>query len=151
MIYLYTEKNSEKNYILYNDLYFNLHTSNLTMGQREKDAIWEIDHARLTEDNHIETKYGIGVLRNLSSGCKTYLNVIFNPDKIISAMECGANVLDKLFAMDNIHLFMSYPERFKISENTQICFNESEIVVGRHGYEKWWTVEYERRNAVEIS
>ena len=55
------------------------------------DIILDIDRANLTEDNHIETKYGIGLLRNLSSGCKSYLNVIFNPDKIVSAMECGAN------------------------------------------------------------
>lgn len=150
MIYLYTEKKAEEDYIIYNDRYFNLYTSNFKMGEREKEAIWEIDQAKLTDDNHIETKYGIGVLRNLSSGCKSYLNVLLNPDKVVSVMECGANVLCKLFELDNIHLFMSYPERFAISDEVQICFNGKDIVSGRHGYEKWWTEEYERRNADEI-
>lgn len=150
MIYLYTEKNSDKDYIMSNDQYFNLHTGNLPMGQREKEAIWEIDHAKLTADNHIETKYGVGILRNLSSGCKSYLNVILNPDKVVSAMECGANVLDKLFLLDDIKLFMSHPERFFIPDDVQICFNDNEIVTGRQGYERWWSAEYERRNEDDL-
>ena len=150
MIYLYTKTDLDKEYILLNDQYFNLHTSNQPMGQREKEAIWEIDHAKLTADKHIETKYGIGTLRNLSSGCKSYLNVIQNPDKVVSAMECGANVLSKLFLLDNIKLFMSHPERFDIPQNAQICFNDKEIVTGRQGYEQWWSDEYERRSENDL-
>lgn len=150
MIYLYTNINSGKEYIMSNNQYFNLNTSNLTMGPEEKAAIWDIDRAKLTADNHIETKYGVGILRNLSSGCKTYLNVIFNKDKVVSAMECGANVLGKLFLMDDIKLFMTYPQRFPIPSDKQICFNDSEIVTGRQGYEQWWSDEYERREQHDL-
>lgn len=55
------------------------------------------------------------------------------------------NVLDILFQMDEVHLYMSRPERFKIDEKTELCFNDKEIVTGRHGYETWWSAEYERR------
>ena len=41
------------------------------MSQREIDLIQQIDKAKLTPDKHIETKYGLGTIRNLSSGCKT--------------------------------------------------------------------------------
>ena len=41
------------------------------MSQKEIDLIWQIDEAKLTPDKHIETKYGLGTIRNLSSGCKT--------------------------------------------------------------------------------
>lgn len=145
MIYLYTEKQTSDSWILKNDLYFNLYTGNQPLTKEDKEAIALIDCARVTEDNHIETKYGLGTIRNLSSGCKTYLNITKNPDKVVSAEECGGNVLALLFKLDGIRLFMSHPERFPIEDKVQICFNGTEIVTGRSGYEKWWSEEYERR------
>ena len=64
--------------------------------------------------------------------------------------EIAANVLDKLFTLDDIRLYMSHPERFSINDNVQICFNDSDIVCGRHGYETWWSNEYERREKNDI-
>lgn len=143
MIYLYTEKQKSDNWILKNDLYFNLYTGNQPLTNEDRDAIAKIDGAKVTEDSHIETKYGLGTIRNLSSGCKTYLNTIKNPDKVICAEECGGNVLTLLFELDGIRLYMKRPERFHISEGTQICFNDKEVVTGRSGYEQWWSKVYE--------
>jgi hypothetical protein len=145
MIYLYTSKIKSEDWIIYNDSYFNLNTANQKLTDNDKEIISEIDSAKVTDDNHIETKYGLGTIRNLSSGCKTYLNVIKNPQKVVSAEECGGNVLEYLFKIDNIRLYMSHPERFDIDDNTQICFNDTDIVIGRKGYENWWSGEYERR------
>lgn len=145
MIYLYTQKEGKDDWILKNDLFFNLYTSNLPLTDADKEAISLIDAAKVTNDNHIETKYGIGTIRNLSSGCKTYLNILKNKGKVVSAEECGRNVLEKIFAMEDIHIFMSRPERFRIGDSVEICFNEKDIVVGKAGYEKWWSEEYERR------
>ncbi|WP_373216669.1 DUF4869 domain-containing protein [Ruminococcus sp. 5_1_39BFAA] len=145
MIYLYTEKQESDNWILKNDLYFNLYTSNLPFTEQDKRAVFQIDGARITEDKHIETKYGLGTVRNLSSGCKTYLNVIKNPDRVVSAKECGGNVLTLLFRLDGIHIYMDCPERFEIGKDTQIMINDKEIVVGKAGYEAWWSKEYKRR------
>ena len=41
------------------------------------DAV-DIQHIGSTAipDKHIETKYGLGTIRNLSSGCKTLLNIV---------------------------------------------------------------------------
>lgn len=150
LIYLYTEKKKEKNWILKNDLYFNLHTANLSFNEEDKKAIALIDCAVLTADNHIETKYGIGTIRNLSSGCKTYLNILKNPGMIVSAEECGANVLELIFKKDNIYIYMNYPERFPIGDDVRICFNDGEIVTGRSGYEHWWNREYERRREDDL-
>lgn len=145
MIHLYTKKQEAENWILKNDLYFNLYTGNQPCTEQDKKAIYQIDKAIVTEDNHIETKYGIGTIRNLSTGCKTYLNVLKNPGKIVSINECGGNVLEMLFKMDEIHLYMSFPERFEIGEDVHILFNEKDMVVGKRGYELWWNKEYERR------
>ena len=145
LVYIYTEKQKSEDWVLKNDLFFNLYTGNQPLTEEDKQAILKIDSAKVTEDNHIETKYGLGTIRNLSSGCKTYLNVIKNPGKVVSAEECGGNVLTMLFKLDNIKIYMNRPERFSIDDNVRICFNETEIVTGRKGYEQWWTGEYQRR------
>ena len=68
MIDIYTEKKESKDWILQNDLYFNLNTSNEEMSSNEINLIQQVDEAKLTSDKHIETKYGLGTIRNLSSG-----------------------------------------------------------------------------------
>ena len=150
MIYLYTDKQDSGKWILQNDLYFNLYTSNEKFTEEDKAVIWQIDHAKLTEDKRIETKYGLGTIRNLSSGCKTMLNVMKNPQKIVNADECGQNVLDILFSMDGILLYMSRPERIHIKEDVEICFNNIDIMTGRKGYEHWWSSEYARRDSDDL-
>jgi hypothetical protein len=145
MIDIYTEKKDSKEWILQNDLYFNLNTSNEEMTQKEINYIWQVDEAKLTMDKHIETRYGLGTIRNLSSGCKTLLNLVKHPDKVVCVEECGPNVLKIIFGMDNIKLYMSRPTLVEIPDNAKIRFNDSEIVTGSKGYNAWWSKEYERR------
>lgn len=147
MIDVYTEKRNSKDWILQNDLYFNLNTGNEEMSQTEIKLIWQVDEAKLTPDKHIETKYGLGTIRNLSSGCKTLLNIVKHPDKVVCVDECGPNVLKIIFAMDNIKIYMSRPTVFDISDDKKIRFNGSDIVTGSRGYNIWWSKEYERREA----
>ena len=132
MIDIYTNKIDSKDWILQNDLYFNLNTGNEEMSQKEIDLIWQIDEAKLTPDKHIETKYGLGTIRNLSSGCKTLINIVKHPDKVVNVEECGPNVLKIIFAMENIKIYMS------------------DIVTGGRGYNAWWSKEYERREADDL-
>ena len=145
MIRIYTEKKNTKDWILLNDLYFNLNTSNEEMGEKEISAIQQIDNATLTEDKHIETDYGLGTIRNLSSGCKTLLNIMKHPDKIVCVDECGPNVLKLIFQIDKIKIYMSRPSLAEIPENTQIIFNDRDEVKGGSGYGEWWDNEYKRR------
>jgi len=35
----------------------------------------------------------------LSTGCKTALNVLYNPDKVFDIRECGDNALDVIYAL----------------------------------------------------
>lgn len=144
MIDIYTEKKDSKDWILQNDLYFNLNTSNEKMSEKEIDLIRQVDEAKLTPDKHIETKYGLGTIRNLSSGCKTLLNIVKHPEKVVCVEECGPNVLKIIFAMDNIKIYMSRPSYAEIPDDKQIRFNDVDIVTGGTGYQTWWSKEYER-------
>ena len=150
MIYIYTEKKESPDWILKNDLFFNLNTSNEEMTEKEKRLIYQADDAILTSDKHIETKYGLGTIRNLSSGCKTLLNIVKHPEMVVCVEECGPNVLKMIFEMDNIKIYMSRPTLFDIPDDVQIRFNDSDIVTGGRGYNAWWGKEYERREADDL-
>ncbi len=150
MIDIYTEKKGLKNFVLQNDLFFNLNTSNEEMSENEINLIWQVDEAKLTPNKHIETKYGLGTIRNLSSGCKTLLNIVKHPEKIVCVEECGPNVLKFIFEMDNIKIYMSRPTLTDIPDNAKIRFNNEDIVTGSTGYNTWWTKEYERRETDDL-
>lgn len=150
MIDIYTEKKNSKDWILKNDLYFNLNTSNEEMSKEEIELIREVDDAILTPDKHIETKYGLGTIRNLSSGCKTLLNIVKHPEKVVCVEECGSNVLKKIFEMDNIKIYMSRPSFVEIPKDVRLRFNDKEVVVGSAGYHAWWSKEYERREGHDL-
>lgn len=123
MIEIYTEKKNSKDWIIQNDLYFNLNTGNEEMTEKDINIIRKADNAILTPDKHIQTKFGLGTIRNLSSGCKTLLNIIKHSDKVVCVEECGPNVLKIIFEMDNIKIYMSRQSFVYISDNTKIRFN----------------------------
>lgn len=145
MIDIYTEKKESSSWILKNDLYFNLNTSNEEMTEKDRKLIQQADDAVLTPDKHIETKYGLGTIRNLSSGCKTLLNIVKHPDKVVCVEECGPNVLKLIFQMDNIKIYMSRPRFVEIPAKAELRFNDRDVVTGSAGYQNWWAREYERR------
>lgn len=99
MIDIYTEKKESKDWILQNDLYFNLNTCNEEMSENEINLIRQVDEAKLTPDKHIETKYGLGTIRNLSSGCKTLLNIVKHPDKVVCVEEIWSKCI-KIYICD---------------------------------------------------
>lgn len=150
MIDIYTEKKDSKDWIIKNDLFFNLNTSNEEMSDNEVALIKQVDDAKLTPDKHIETKYGLGTIRNLSSGCKTLLNIVKHPEKVVCVEECGPNVLKVIFSMDNIKIYMSRPSLADIPDDAIIRFNDTDVVTGSTGYNAWWSKEYERREENDL-
>ena len=56
MIFIYTTKQNSNDWIMQNDWYFNLYTSNEEISEKDMEMIALIDHAKVTRDKHIETK-----------------------------------------------------------------------------------------------
>lgn len=69
------------------------------MSENEINLIQQVDEAKLTPDKHIETRYGLGTIRNLSSGCKTLLNIVKHPDKVVCVEECAFKCI-KIYICD---------------------------------------------------
>ena len=145
MIRIYTEKVLSEDWIIFNDAFFNLYTSNEDLTEKDIQYVQLIDNAKVTADNHIESKYGIGTIRNLSSGCKTLLNLLHHPEKVICVENCGPNVLKEIFQMEDIMIYMSRPGQVKVPAGKELCFNDTDVVYGDSGYGSWWSEEYKRR------
>ena len=150
MIKIYTNKKNSENYVIFNDSFFNLNTSNETMSDKEAAIIYQIDNAKLLSEKRIETKFGIGNIRNLSTGCKTVLNIVKHPDMIVCVDGCGTNVLDYIFQMEDANILMTSPGLVDIDPDTEIMFNDNEIVIGKSGVGRWWEQEYKRREANDL-
>ena len=44
----------------------------------------------------------------LSAGCKTVLNVLYNPDKVFCLKECGNNALEVLYNLEAGNVYSDY-------------------------------------------
>ena len=82
------------NYDLYNGLEFN---------DEIKDIMYKVDGATYIQGTDIRSKYGnITSAENLSTGCKTMINILNHQEAVISCVECGDNVLHMILKMHKI-------------------------------------------------
>ena len=102
MITVYKLKNIPKDMevIELNDVFFNKYTSE-KIDERASDIIQEIDQSNMVDKYTIRSRFDGSVLNidKLSTGCKTVLNVMYNPDKIFDIRECGENALDMIYLL----------------------------------------------------
>ena len=91
MITIFKNKNDipqDMEYIELNDIYFNQNTA-LKLDEKAEKIIETIDEAKLISKFRICSKFNDSVLDvdKLSAGCKTVLNVLYNPDKVFCLKE----------------------------------------------------------------
>lgn len=87
--------------VISNDAFFDFDVSN---GRKKFDKICrdfmkKIDDAEYVDRYTVKsglTNYNVSIC-NLSTGCKTLLNILRHPDKIFYMGECGDNVLEHIF------------------------------------------------------
>ena len=48
------------------------------------------------------------MIENQPAGCKTVLNVLYNPDKVFCLKECGNNALEILFGLNAGNVYSDY-------------------------------------------
>ena len=92
----------KKQLVRLNDLWFNSIYSDMDFNSTVKNIIKSIDGVDYLGEYRIQakfTKYAIGV-KELSTGCKTVLNILACPDNIFDISECGENALEEVFKLD---------------------------------------------------
>lgn len=112
MITIYKNKNDipqDAEYVELNDIYFNQNTAR-KLDDRAQKVIEMIDEAKLISKYKICSKFNDIVLDvdKLSAGCKTVLNVLYNPDKVFCLKECGNNALEVLYNLDAGNVYSDY-------------------------------------------
>jgi len=130
-------------YVELNDIYFNQNTA-LKLDEMAEKIIETIDGAKLISKFKIRSKFNDIVLDvdKLSAGCKTALNVLYNPDKVFCLKECGNNALEILFDFQVGNVYSDY---------AVIPFGMDAVIVQTssekkeiHDYEEvkvWWNYE----------
>ena len=105
-------------YVNYNDQFFQwmyLHDDETT-----KTILREIDRARYnSKTTFIGRDKDLGVLNKeyLSSGCKTLLNILYNPDKCFDISLCGNNALSLLRLIKNGNVVWRKPVLHFVGES----------------------------------
>lgn len=125
--------------ILFNDEYFFLHSGGYNLESEEAmKVISVIDHAKPLAYGKIETPFGITNVGNLSSGCKTYLNALFNPDAVVSLNECGQNVLPFMYSLSGRNYLMTFEHAYPYQGTFVLNMNNQALVENESDYYAWW-------------
>lgn len=126
-----------------NDVYFNSITSQL-IDDRARVIISEIDGAVLEEKYKIRSKFNDTLLDidKLSTGCKTALNVLYNPHVLVNIKECGDNALEVIFGMEDGSIYSDYPMiPFDFEEVKVVDYKGEQIISNYDELKEWWEDE----------
>lgn len=77
-----------------------------------KQTMLDIDRANYINHNYMTTKFSkVGAVRvdELSTGCKTIINIHTFPDKIFTIDECGNNAIKKILSLSNGNVTLTFP------------------------------------------
>ena len=146
MITIFKNKNDipqDMEYVELNDIYFNQNTAR-KLDDRASKVIGIIDEAKLISKYKICSKFDDIVLDvdKLSVGCKTVLNVLYNPDKVFCLKECGNNALEALYNLEAGNVYSDYAlipfEMPAVSVQTSL---EKKEICDYEELKEWWCNE----------
>ncbi|MBR6223022.1 MAG: DUF4869 domain-containing protein [Lachnospiraceae bacterium] len=145
MITVYKKKNIPKGIELVklNDIYFNKYTVEL-LDERAVFYISKIDASEYVSKYMIKSRFGGEVLNidKLSTGCKTLLNIFYNPDIIFDIRECGENALDLIYALPEGNIYCDYPLiSFDMTVVRVAEKKEYRIIDEYDELKEWWASE----------
>lgn len=109
-VYLSKESIRGKKLIECNDAWFNIHNQEYDLSTPEnRKILLDVDSATYIRSGFVESNFcGKCVIRTeqLSTGCKTLLNIMNCKDKVFNIIECGDNVIDMIFELTEGSIFI---------------------------------------------
>ena len=126
-----------------NDVFFNKKTVTL-LDERAKEIIRQIDSSEMISSFAIKSRFN-GMLLNidrLSTGCKTVLNILYNPDRVFDIKECGDNALDVIYMLPCGNIYCDYPLISFDMQTAEVCDKTGKRVICSYDeLKEWWTGE----------
>jgi len=129
--------------ITLNDIYFNKYTAE-QLDERAAAVISAIDRSEMENRFSIRSRFDGAVLNvdKLSTGCKTVLNVMYNPDKVFDIRECGDNALDMIYALPCGNIYCAYPFISFEMERVMVCDKSGTHEIDSYEeLKEWWMNE----------
>ena len=126
-----------------NDQYFNKYTVEM-LDEKAADIIWEIDRSKMIDKYFIESRFDSTKLNidKLSTGCKTALNIMYNPDKIFDISECGENALEVIYTLEQGNVYCEYPMiAFNMTEVKAVDADGEHLFTDYEELKEWWNDE----------
>ncbi len=145
MIKVFKKKAFPKNVelIKINDVFFNKYTSE-KIDEKAKDIILRIDKSVLIDKYTISSRFdGTKInIDKLSTGCKTTLNILYNPDKVFDISECGENALEEIYSLSEGNVYCDYPMiAFDMDKVEAIDTKGSRVIDDYEELKEWWKNE----------
>ncbi len=145
MITVYKKKYLPKGMelIALNDIYFNKNTVSL-LDNNAAEIIAAIDHSEMLSPFTISSRFD-GMQLNidkLSTGCKTALNILYNPNKVFDIRECGDNALNVIYSLPHGNVYCDYPMiSFQMDKVTIYDKKSIREVDSYEELKEWWSDE----------
>lgn len=146
MITIYKDEKDipvDKEYIELNDVFFNQKTVS-KLDDKANAIIENIDDSKLIGKYKIESKFN-GVTLDvdcLSTGCKTVLNVLYNPEKVFCLKECGDNALEVLYELEDGAVYSDYAIiPFEMNKVLVSDGNGTRTIADYEELKEWWNNE----------
>ena len=133
MLELYI-KSDNKNIQMFNDDFFDLHINKVKLNNQHAKIIKTIDFSDLDiENRRIIPRYNKKIyvpLTELSTGCKTVLNILNFPNICFYVNECGKNALTEILKLREGKIYM---REFCTADNFQndikVIYNNQSTIV----------------------
>lgn len=130
-------------YVELNDFFFNQNTA-VQLDDRADKILMRVDRVKRAGKFKVESKFNDVILDvdQLSTGCKTVLNVMYFPDKVFCMKECGENALEVLFELGNGSVYSDYmliPFNMKAVE--AVSASGKTVIKSYEELKGWWESE----------
>ena len=130
-------------YIELNDVFFNQNTASI-LDERAEKIIEDIDGSKQVGKYKIRSRFDDIILDidKLSTGCKTVLNILYNPDKVFCLKECGNNALEVVYGLDYGNVYSDYAMLPFDMESVNVrTASENKVVSDYEELKEWWSNE----------
>jgi hypothetical protein len=130
-------------YVELNDIYFNQNTAAM-LDEKARTIIDSIDESELVSKYKIRSRFDDIILDTdkLSAGCKTVLNVMYNPQKVFCMKECGNNALNVLFALSAGNVYSDYALiPFEMESVNVQTISGRKVIKDYEELKEWWENE----------
>lgn len=133
----------DKEYIELNDIFFNQNTAT-KLDNRAAKYIQMIDGSELISKYKIRSRFEDITLNTdqLSTGCKTVLNVLYFPNKVFCLKECGNNALEILYGFEEGYVYSDYAMiSFTMKRVRTQMSRECKVIEDYEELKEWWENE----------